>query len=273
MPYALVLLLQTSEGGSIPAISGDLLHAAFFDLVSRTDAALANSLHQEEARKPFTLGLIPLSTQADGFSRIGLRVTLLKEDLFPAFVRGLLDRGHRSQLRFGRAHYTVNDMLTTAALHPLAGCARYAEIWEEAEPKPSLTLRFDSPTVFRSFNRDVLLPDPRLIWQSWANTWNAFADEEKPCFEEKALLEQIAAHVTIEHFRLESRSMLLKGIQQKGFVGACSFKLQGLTESDLRACHALARFAFYAGTGRKTSMGMGQTRLQIPVGLQTVRSS
>ena len=45
-----------------------------------------------------------------------------------------------------------------------------------------------------------------------------------------------------------------------GFVGMCVYRLRGLSEQERRELTALANFAFYAGTGRKTAMGMGQTR-------------
>jgi CRISPR-associated endoribonuclease Cas6 len=46
---------------------------------------------------------------------------------------------------------------------------------------------------------------------------------------------------------------------QKGFTGTCTYHLQG--EDRLVAwLTRLAAFAFYAGIGYKTSMGMGQVR-------------
>jgi len=46
-----------------------------------------------------------------------------------------------------------------------------------------------------------------------------------------------------------------------GFVGKCTFRLKGHPSSDIiKALNTLADFAFYSGTGMKTTMGMGLTR-------------
>lgn len=47
---------------------------------------------------------------------------------------------------------------------------------------------------------------------------------------------------------------------QGGYVGRGQFALLGaVSAEDPRAIPALSRFAFYAGVGMKTTMGMGQT--------------
>ncbi len=46
-----------------------------------------------------------------------------------------------------------------------------------------------------------------------------------------------------------------------GFVGTCSFQLTSkVAEKIAQQINCLADFAFFAGTGRKTTHGMGMTR-------------
>lgn len=63
--------------------------------------------------------------------------------------------------------------------------------------------------------------------------------------------------------------------KQLGFVGDCEYQFLdnvskgGSSEANresqelLKQADALANFAFYCGTGYKTTMGMGQTRRQV----------
>ena len=51
------------------------------------------------------------------------------------------------------------------------------------------------------------------------------------------------------------------GYRQLGFVGACEFlPHRGVPADVVRVLHLLAAFAFFAGVGYKTTMGMGQVR-------------
>jgi len=47
---------------------------------------------------------------------------------------------------------------------------------------------------------------------------------------------------------------------QKGFVGTCSYVVQG-SNTFASLLTTLAAFAYYAGIGYKTTMGMGQVRV------------
>ncbi len=181
--------------------------------------------------------------------------------MFAPFVDGLLRQAGTAPLRLGSARYALDTLLTTSALHPAAGSASFADLWTETPPADALPLSFVTPTAFRSHDRDVCWPDSRLLWQSWARAWNAHAPPAVPQIAEDLLL-AAADRIRLGAYHLQTRKARLQGVAQTGFIGECRFELGDLTDAERHIARVLAEFAFYAGTGRKTGMGMGQTRVR-----------
>ena len=258
MPHAMVLPLQRVNDAALPYDVGECTHAAFFTLLKSADAALADRLHGSEDRKPFTLMLPPERRRPHVGDTCSLRLTFLDDALFPVLAGALLAGGLEDGLRIGQAQFLVTGLLTTPATHPLAGHATYANLVSKAAPEPMIALRFRTPTVFRSQKEDVLWPEPRLVWGSWARAWQQDAGEAAPLLPFERVME-LAARVFVQRFHIRSQTFPLKSGGQTGFVGSCLMNAQHLNEDDRRVLNALADFAFYAGTGRKTAMGMGQT--------------
>ena len=55
MPHAMILPMQPLDDMLPPPEAGEYAHAAFFALLAQADAGLAERLHTNETRKPFTL--------------------------------------------------------------------------------------------------------------------------------------------------------------------------------------------------------------------------
>lgn len=265
MPYALVLPLRPCASMPLPAALNECAHAAFFALLAQADADVATRLHGMEERKPFTL--CPLFARQDGEPRrarggetlSGLRLTLLDDSLFVVVAHALLANTNPAPLCLGDAAFAVTNVWLTGEAHPLAGGVTYSDLAAGTYAPALLGIRFQTPTVFRSQKRDVLWPEPRLLWQSWARAWAAFAPDNAGLPDEAQIMAW-AAQVTVAQHRLETRTVRLGGSLQAGFAGVCGCDLTALDEAGRRALTTLADFAFYAGTGRKTAMGMGQTR-------------
>jgi CRISPR-associated endoribonuclease Cas6 len=257
MPYAIVLPLRQTNEVPLPTAADEYAHAAFFDLLARIDPALATQLHDLADRKPFTFCLF---REPHIDTPVRLRLTCLENALFPVLADALLRGAAQDGIRIGDAHFSLTCLLTTANAHPLAGSARYAELWTEAQAAETVRVRFVSPTVFRSQRRDILWPEPRLVWQSWARAWCRNVGSDGTQLDEARLVALAESGVIVERHRLQTRKVVLKAGGQMGFVGECIYSLRDLDAADRRALMALAHFAFYAGTGRKTAMGMGQTR-------------
>jgi CRISPR-associated endoribonuclease Cas6 len=145
------------------------------------------------------------------------------------------------------------------------GWAGYTD-WQTLAATPAremLTLRFASPTAFSVGNRRfALFPEPLLVWDSLVRTWNRYAPEilhlDKP-----AIREFVAQHVAVTDYLLQTTTLYFPHSVQKGFIGTCTYTIQQSSENE-QALHlaALASFARFAGVGSKTTMGMGQARLE-----------
>jgi len=152
-----------------------------------------------------------------------------------------------------------------------AGAGSYEQLaraWllELRRPPAYLDLVFASPTAFRSGGLLVPLPLPRLVFGSLWERWNALA----PVRLGDEVLAFAEHEVAISRHRLQTEAVPLSGGLQVGFTGRCTYVAPGSRParngSDFawRALHLLAAFGFYAGTGIKTTMGMGVMRAAGP---------
>jgi CRISPR/Cas system endoribonuclease Cas6 (RAMP superfamily) len=110
---------------------------------------------------------------------------------------------------------------------------------------------------------------PRLCFQSWLNSWDEHAP--LPFFQDKLMRRAFLADVvewgvsvTYDHLRLVQAPLYFDGARtrEQGFVGTCRFtaKSSKIAPVHRKILATLAAYSYYAGTGRKTTMGMGLTR-------------
>jgi CRISPR-associated endoribonuclease Cas6 len=285
MPNAIVIPLQRTNDAPLPAAVGEYTHAAFFALLRQADPELAARLHANPERKPFTLSAVQEERRERPCAgqNARLRVTFLDDSLFPLFAGALLRGGLQEGLRIGQARFLLTGLLTTEGSHPQAGHAAYTELLERTQGVQTVAIHFASPTLFRSQGQDVLWPAPRYVWQSWLRAWNSYAgvecgvsgvdvrgentrtavaadaDASEGMLDEARLVELAGTQVTVERYHLKTCHVTLSEGGMNGFLGTCVYGLKALSEADRRIFVLLADYAFYAGTGRKTAMGLGQT--------------
>ena len=270
MLFSAVCTLHAVEDTTLPATHGHLGHAAFLALIDSVQPALAQALHDTPGRKPFTVSsLRGLPRPRDGRCRLlagagcWLRLTLLGQELFTAFMERLLTGPHAT-IRLGRARFQVSQVLTTPGSHPWAGYATAGELRAGAGTGHRIRLVFASPTAFSVGRTDdgkkrrmVVFPQPELVWASLRGSWNAFTDDEIPIEFER----WVERNVVVREVRSWRTAMhrFRNGVQVGG-RGDIIFEALDDDSVNLHTLNALADFSFYAGIGTKTTMGMGQTR-------------
>ena len=217
-----------------------------------------------------------------------LRLTVLDEQVFHAFTQRFLPQpltlsGEVTglpQLRLGSVQFEVLELRTVAesTTHDAiswSGYASYRTLVEQAqamETIPMVGLEFRSPTAFSGGQqpwgkRMHLFPDADRVFVRLAKVWNAWAPPEY-ALDVTALRAFLDASVVPAQFRLETRVIHFDHYAQVGFVGTCQYALFSPTDATIvgaellpaQAVWLLAQFAFYAGVGHKTTMGMGQAR-------------
>ena len=274
MPISTVLRLMSSEDVTLRPTMGHQAHGAFLSLLEMSDPEKAEAIHATSAQKPFTVSpLIGDGERRGNFlciragTECWLRFTFLDDALFVHFGNAFLTQDLPS-IRLGGATFQLSRLVTSGTeTNDWSGAKPYEALMESARTDTRMRVRFHSPTAFRELSPrgQKTRNDPHIdlvrCYQSWVNKWNAFAPMQ---IDKQRLLDFVARHAGLT--AVESKSRMLDFGKHKaiGFVGSCAYQFfdgEGNPEM-LRLVNLLADFAFYCGTGYKTTMGMGQTRRQ-----------
>ena len=277
------LLSFTSESAyPILGALGRPAQAWFLSQVLSANPKLAQRLHDEQGLKPYTVSSLlddrgrPLSagTWLKPGQECWLRLTALNDELAELIEGRILPR-LPERLTLYKMDFRVDGVARRRAEHPWADCSSFVEIAQSAAlsaPEPTARLEFASPTAFRDNGLDVCLPLPGQVFRSLWARWNAFCpaamqvQDVWPQFAEACIYvsEMTAVNTTRWVFAEGTRGAAT------GFTGAVAFRLpptralherwHAYTDGAAAVMGSLARFAFYAGVGHHTTIGMGQTR-------------
>jgi len=248
---------------------GRAVHAWFLQQVARHDAALAGYLHHgDKGIRPFTVSDVrsrldrfsPRGEPIYGGNRYVIRVTSVMPELSELLEREALP-DLTPRLDLAGAFFEVMRTTTEARKHAWAGRSSRKRLWQDSADAhtASVGLLFASPTTFRSQGAFVPVPWPRLVFQSLVRKWNLFADIPLP----EEVLDVIETSLAIRGYNLQATGIALnkdEGMKMPAFWGKCEYAVKRKDKSLQRLVHTLAAFAFYAGVGKQTTMGLGQVR-------------
>jgi CRISPR-associated endoribonuclease Cas6 len=266
--YSVILEIRAHTDSLLPATTGHQAHALFLDLVHQVDPDLFAHLHDDPHYRPFTVSALSgaqernttLFLQAGQIYR--LRFTFLDGGPLWNCLSNHFLAVREMKVHLGSADFTLQRVLSTPP-SDATGWAGYIG-WQTlaiTQPCNSITIQFASPTAFSLGERNFsLFPEPILVWDSLMRTWNLYAPGVLQ-IEKQAMREFVKAHVVISDYNLHTTMLHFPKYKQKGFIGTCTYTVK---KSGEYATHlaALAEFARYAGIGYKTTMGMGQVRLE-----------
>lgn len=273
MPISTLISLIPETDVTLRPTMGHHAHAAFLAIIRKSDPDLAETLHAQSTQKPFTVSpLIAEAKKRDNllYIRAGtgckLRYTFLDDALFEHFGQTFLSSAFPT-IRLGDARFQVKQLVSHATEErSWSGNTTYAELVQSAKTDTRMSFRFYSPTAFRRLTprgqktRNDAYLDLERCYQSWINKWNAFA----PIKLDKAkVLAFIADHGQVTSITTKSHALNFGRHTEVGWVGTCAcvfYPEDSLDAECLQIANCLANFAFYCGTGYKTTMGMGQTR-------------
>lgn len=274
-----VIPLTALDSAPSEQFGGRHAMAAVLSAIGKQDPALANSLHVEsDARRPFTVSpVLQLQSRPQMKSSIQqgehylVRLTSMDADLSRRLLMEILP-AFPATMRIGAVEFQVGQALTESSQHPLARQASAEAVYEQwfsrtTPVEKRIGLEFFSPTAIKSRGRNLVVPLPVSIFQGYVRAWNQFA---RPAIAED-VLEIIERDVVITQYDLRTQVFSLRELpdreqttgeaqKQIGFLGRCAFTCFAPERALWRTLHLLADFAFFCGTGYKTTQGMGQTR-------------
>lgn len=226
-----------------PQWPGRLLHGVLFDRLRELYPEAADLAHTLEPR-PFAVSGIYREGAHPAFRCVGLAepVSAALPEVFEAGV----------EFGVGPARVRVLE----AAVDSTSYDELYGRFVPEEGAYDRISLRFLSPTTFRVGKANMPFPLPRLLWQSWANRWNAFSEVQVASFGEWA-----EEFIVPARFRLRSRVAKVGGATLAGSLGDCEYRVLRPESVEARVAAMLAAYAGYCGTGQKTTMGLGVTEL------------
>ena len=277
MPISTVIYLIPPEDVTLRPTMGHHAHAALLSLLRMSNPEKAEEIHATSAQKPFTVSpLIGKGERRGDFLRIRagtecwLRFTFLDDELFAYFGNAFLTQQLPS-IRIGQAMFQLSRLNSSGTEgKDWSGARTYEDLIESARTDTRIQMRFHSPTAFRELTphgrktRNQANIDLQRCYQSWLNKWNAFGPMQ---IDKQRLLDFVVGHAGLTTVEAKSRMLDFGRHKAVGFVGNCAYQFFVKRQSDdegniemLRLVNLLADFAFYCGTGYKTTMGMGQTR-------------
>jgi CRISPR-associated endoribonuclease Cas6 len=254
---------------------GHQAHAAFLRTVEEADPALSEALHTPNLPvRPFSVsplqgtplphnGQVHLSPEQTYW----LRFTILYPPIFERFMQRFLHGEGRPIIQLGEAALLIREILTTPESHPWAGYTTWESLAQQAQDQRDVTMEFVTPTAFSFGQKEwgkkiIVLPQPEVVFDNLARAWNNLAPPQVQV-DRSALKTYLEEYVVIKRIEDLTTQMLDFGrARQVGFVGCVTYGLMGENAIARAQLNMLADFAFYAGVGYKTTMGMGQCRKQ-----------
>ena len=273
MPMSAVLSLIPETDVILRPTMGHHAHAAFLSLLRVGNPEKAQEVHEFSGQKPFTVSPLIGKSERRGRDLLiraktacWIRFTFLDDELLTDFGDAFFTQ-ELPTIRLGRARFRLNRLVVSdMEQQQWSGNATYAQLLQTASDDTHIRLRFYSPTAFRtltprgqkSYNHTQI--DLVRCYQSWINKWNAFSPVK---LEKTEFLAFIAEHARLSQAETKTRALNFGRHTEIGCVGHCTCRLISDDAQHLRhilIANCLADFAFYCGTGYKTTMGMGQTK-------------
>jgi CRISPR-associated endoribonuclease Cas6 len=231
-----VIQLLLSHHQALPSTLSRAIHGLCLQWFANANPAIATQLHQAPV-SPFTASAQPKSRH-----QIQVRIALLQPELLGLLLHGLyLDLGQE---------ITITDVTCRVSSHVQFVASSSYEKLAQVVPQDPLRLEFLTPTSFKQEDVIQPFPLPELVFGGLLRRWNAFAPDELK-------LDRQNWTGLISAFDLKTHALKMKS-DEIGSQGWVRYRFPDTEQA--RVATVLANFAFFAGVGRKTAMGMGVVR-------------
>lgn len=271
MLKAIVITVRPEEAATAPSFLGRAVQAWFLNLVRAHDAGLSAAIHEAGGVRPYTVsGLIGAGPVQGGSQmlipeRTGwLRITTLTSELSSLLTERIAPMLPGARLDLEGGLLRVEAVAATPEEHPWAGEATPQTLIAagalDLEMARRLTLRFASPTTFKSEEVNLPFPLPDMVFGSLISKWNAFS----PVTMHPDARRFADARVAASKYELRTAYVPFGPDGHGGVVGCtgtCRYIVLGTDRYWRGVIRTLAGYSFFAGVGARTSIGLGQAAL------------
>ncbi|GHV44927.1 hypothetical protein FACS1894204_02900 [Synergistales bacterium] len=225
-------------------ISPEWAYALYGVLCASFEPCLADALHEQSftsvsqflhcgnANGPAEWRVVFFGSEQEQFTRVLSRVT-----------------------RYELTKYSAALNVTSIKISPPVSEPDFCKTYlTENVPLRRLSMRFVTPTAFKSGGEYVIMPSVELIFQSLLAKWNAFSEHNQ--LDASDVLADICAHTRIVNYSLRSVGYTLKGVTIPAFAGYIKLSVRG-PDMLVRLVNLLVAFGSLSGVGIKTALGMG----------------
>jgi len=119
------------------------------------------------------------------------------------------------------------------------------------------------PDAGAAGERSFHFPFPLPLFAELARRWQELGGPPLPVGDRDFLLLLSDGSIVLADYRLRLSQVLLDGRVKSGFRGWICYECRRSTSAARATLAALSRFAFFAGVGAFTELGMGATRIAI----------
>ncbi|MGK7929795.1 MAG: CRISPR-associated endoribonuclease Cas6 [Spirulina sp.] len=245
-----VVEFGAAKSGKPPATLGRALHAQILTWFKLGSDRVAEAIHDAKISPLSVSGLLgyrhPIKNKSgDGFY---CRIGLLDGSLLSPLLAGL-ETAEQQSLTLGKFPFKIRKVYALPNSHRLVKATEYRQLAAIAATR-EITLNFRSPTSFKQKKYVQPFPLPDCVFNSLLRRWNAFAPEDLHC-----PVQEWEGFVAA--YDLKTHALKMEGGAEIGSQGWARYRFPDPEQA--RIASILAQFAFFAGVGRKTAMGMGQT--------------
>ncbi|HEY8542090.1 MAG TPA: CRISPR-associated endoribonuclease Cas6 [Pseudothermotoga sp.] len=263
--HSVVIKLKALKDGKYDFYPAQKIHSLFLGLIKKSDEQMAKQLHDEQKEKSFTVSSFlgkelskPIEIKMS--NNYFIRLTVLDEEVFKTMISSLLEKNTlREDMRIGNIDYKIVEILFDKEQSKWADHISVQELFKRQYESNLIKFRFHTPTLFRAGDQHYKYPIPEKIFTSLFRKFNKYSEQKIDQDIEKRFKE-----ITIYEKKTQSRRITLRDFYLEGFIGDVTFKIPEHDSQLIKVANILADFAFYAGVGYKTTMGLGQVE-KIPL--------